>query len=325
MYKNKHFGDTANTTILECDNDTTIYTLAQLPTNSKNGLIPLQKRARSKWFTQQIVKQLLQLDDTALTKYYTNASNCNSSLLQDNGKITSKYCNSRVCNVCNRIRTAKLMNGYILQFSKFSKLEFVTLTRPNVKKSELRSEVEFIIKRASNIIRILRERKKIDISGIRKIEITYNSVADTYHPHLHILCNEDYGKHILELWLKFNPTANIKGQDCREATQESLNELFKYSTKFLVKSNNKNEMDLYVKPLDNIMAALYNKRTFQPFGNIKKVVEDVEEISSQIYDNIPIYEFAYWVWNNESDWENFITKEPLTKYKKPNYKINIYG
>jgi len=25
LYKNKHFGETANTTILECDNDTTIY------------------------------------------------------------------------------------------------------------------------------------------------------------------------------------------------------------------------------------------------------------------------------------------------------------
>ncbi len=330
MNKNNHFGNTANTTITECANDTSIYTLAQLPTNLKKGLTPLQKRARSKWFSQQIVNELQQIPGSPLKEYYENASKCNCLLKQNNNKITAKYCNTRVCNTCNRIRTAKLMNGYILQFSQFDRLEFTTLTRPNVKESELRNEVELIIKKASNIIRILREKRNIDISGIRKIEITYNAIADTYHPHLHILTN-GYGKEIVELWLKQNPEANIKGQDYREATKESLNELFKYSTKFLDKSSNKAEMDFYVKPLDNIMIALYKKRTFQPFGKIKKLKENPEdfdnvmELASQEYEEIPNYETAYWLWNNDCDWEEFITLELLTNYKKPNYKINIYG
>jgi hypothetical protein len=299
LNKNNHFGNTANTTITECANDTSIYTLAQLPTNLKKGLTPLQKRARSKWFSQQIVNELQQIPGSPLKEYYENASKCNCLLKQNNNKITAKYCNTRVCNTCNRIRTAKLMNGYILQFSQFDRLEFTTLTRPNVKESELRNEVELIIKKASNIIRILREKRNIDISGIRKIEITYNAIADTYHPHLHILTN-GYGKEIVELWLKQNPEANIKGQDYREATKESLNELFKYSTKFLDKSSNKAEMDFYVKPLDNIMIALYKKRTFQPFGKIKKLKENPEdfdnvmELASQEYEEIPNYETAYW-------------------------------
>ena len=218
IHKNKDFTEISNGTIKECANDTSIYTLAQLPTNLKKGLTPLQKRARSKWFSQQIVNELQQIPGSPLQEYYENASKCNCLLKQNNNKITAKYCNTRVCNTCNRIRTAKLMNGYILQFSQFDRLEFTTLTRPNVKESELRNEVELIIKKASNIIRILREKRNIDISGIRKIEITYNAITDTYHPHLHILTN-GYGKEIVELWLKQNPEANIKGQDYREATK----------------------------------------------------------------------------------------------------------
>ena len=223
------------------------------------------------------------------------------------------------------------MNGYITQFAQFNRLEFVTLTRPNVKENELRKEIELIVKRISNIVRILREKRKINISGIRKIEVTYNAKTDTYHPHLHILCNEDYGKYIVELWLKYNPTANIKGQDYREATQGSLNELFKYSTKFLDKSSNKAEMDLYVKPLDKIMIALYKKRTFQPFGKIRKIKEDPEDfdnvmvLKTQEYEELPNYNSALWLWDNDCDWLEFISYEPLTNYKKPNLKINIYG
>jgi len=333
LNKNNHFGNTANTTISECANDTSIYKLAQLPTNlkkpKKKPLTPLQKRARSKWFSQIIINALLQIDDSDLYDYYKNASECNHTLEQKGKKLKSKFCNTRVCNICNRVRTAKLMNGYILQFSQFDKLEFTTLTRPNVKESELRKEIELLIKKSSNIIRIIREKRKIDISGIRKIEITYNPITNTYHPHLHILSN-GYGNIIIELWLKQNPEANIKGQHTTEATQESLNELFKYSTKFLNKSPNKAEMDLYVRPLDKIMIALYKKRTFQPFGKIKKIKEDPEDhntkmvLISQEHDELNDDEFYYWLWDYDCDWEELISLKKLTNYKKPNYKINIY-
>ena len=323
MDKNILFADIPNGLFPNCANDTSIYTLAQLPTDLKRPPENLRKRARSKWFTRQITSALLELSDTSLEKYYLNAHNCNNTIIQEGQKMTARYCNSRVCNICNRIRTAKMMNGYILQFSQFKKLEFVTLTVPNVEAQNLRTKIEEMTQKISNIIRVLREKRKFDISGIRKAETTYNFDVNTYHPHFHILCN-GYGKIIVDEWLKYNLDANILGQDVREATQESLNELFKYSTKFLSKSMNKNEVDLFVKPLDNIMSAYYNKRTFQPFGKIRKITEDVDEISSQIYENIPEYEFAYWNWNNESDWEDFITKERLTQYKKPNYKINYY-
>lgn len=331
MNKNNHFGNTANTTISECANDTSFNKLAQLPTNVKKGLSPLQKRARSKWFSEQIITELRELEDSPLRDYYENASQCNHILTQNDTQLKARYCNTRVCNICNRVRTAKLMNGYIMQFIQFDRLEFTTLTTPNVKAEQLENEINFFIKITSNIIRVLREKRGIDISGIRKIEITYNADTDTYNPHVHILTN-GYGNMIIEEWLKRSPTSYFGAQDTKQADAGSLNELFKYSTKFLSKSNKKSEVDLFVKPLDNIMTALYGKRTFQPFGKIKKLKENPEDFDNVMTLNSQEYEelkntkhtSSYWIWNNENDWIELFSGDELTGYKKPNWKINKY-
>ena len=147
-------------------------TLAQLPTNPlKTGLDSLSKRARSKWYTQAISGALL-YTESPLHKYYQSAYYCNHILTQYGQEITGKYCNTRVCHICNRIRTAKLINGYVGQLMALDGLEFVTLTVPNCTKVQLRSTVDKMIKAASNIVRVLRERRHIDVSGIRKVEIT---------------------------------------------------------------------------------------------------------------------------------------------------------
>lgn len=319
------------TTIQNCANDTSFNKLAQLPTDKKKGLSPLQKRARSKWFSEQIITELIGLEDSPLSKYYENASQCNYILTQNDIQLKARYCNTRVCNICNRVRTAKLMNGYMMQFTQFDNLEFTTLTTPNVKADELQKEIEFFTKNVSNIIRVLREKKGIDISGIRKIEVTYNANTDTYNPHCHLLTN-GYGNLIIEEWLKRSPTSYVGAQDTREADAGSLNELFKYSTKFLSKSSKKYEVDLFVKPLDKIMIALYKKRTFQPFGKIKKLKENPEDfdnimtLNSQEYEELKSVKHTsgYWIWNNENDWVELFSGDELTGYRKPNWKINKY-
>lgn len=285
---------------------TILDTLAQLPTKAeekkgKYDKVSLIKRARSKWYTQQIASQLAQIEDTKLKKYYDNAWHCCGVLQQEGKTLKGKYCNTRICHICNRIRTAKMMNGYLGQFDDLSGLQFTTLTAPTISAKQLKGEMERRRKAFTDINRIFRERRKHDMNGIIKQETTYNSATDLYHPHLHIINDNFLGEEIIFEWLKRFPEANRKGQHISEVTRNAFNELFKYTTKILEgKPNGKKEIDIYLKPLDNIFTAQYGKRTIQTFGKIKKVSEEVERLQANTYD-IQEYDFVAWLYEG-SDW-----------------------
>lgn len=291
-------------------------TLAQL------GTVSLRKKAKSKWFTQKLTKELGLLS-SPLFSQYQRAFFCNQTLTQhDRNKITSKYCNSRACNLCNRIRTAKMMNGYILPLKELGNMQFVTLTEPNVKECDLEETIKNQTKKVSNIIEVLRKRRKIAVSGIRKLECTYNINSNTYHPHVHILINKDCGNLFIEEWLKRTPKAKSVAQKCQEADQNSLNELFKYTTKqYEIETENKT-LEINVRSLDVILRAFDKKRTFQSFGEIRKVKvsEEVEELQVQEYSDLPNYQRMEWEWSI-CDWFN-IYNEALSNHKEPNITIN---
>lgn len=283
-----------------------------------NGVDNLRKRARSKWFTRKIVGSMLYLD-SPMHKYYERTFYCGQIIRQQGNILTSTYCDSRLCNVCNRIRTAKMMNGYINQLSDLGNLEFVTITAgKTVDKDCLLQRIEEMNNAIVNIIRSFR-RKGIKISGIRKLEITYNSFTDKFHPHFHILVN-GHGEAIVNKWLERFKTASIDAQDVRPADKGSLNELFKYTTKILARKES--EFTVYLSALDTIITTLKGKRCFQPFGCIRKVDERVDEnLEAVEYKDIPEYEsIQEWHWR-ECDWQNVVTKETLTGYISPDVEF----
>lgn len=295
-------------------------TLAQLGTKSLN------KRARSKWYTQKVVKELLNTTDSPLKKQYKRAFYCNEELIQhDRNKMTSKFCNSRACNVCNRIRTAKLMNGYISPLMELGELEFVTLTEPNVKEYELEQTISSQIKKISNIFEVFRKRRKIQISGIRKLECTYSEERNDYHPHIHLLVNAGTGEQVIQEWLKRTPNAIRKAQNVRKADQNSFNELFKYTTKqFDIETGEEQGyLNINVRSLDVILRAMDRKRTFQTYGQIRKVKvsEEVEELQSQEYADLPDFQTMIWKWEKK-DWYNKY-KDALTNHKEPGIEIKM--
>jgi hypothetical protein len=290
-------------------------TLAQLGTDS------LKKKATSKWFTQKLTKELLEIG-SPLSKQYKRAYYCNQTLIQhDRNKITAKYCNSRSCNLCNRIRTAKMMNGYILPLKELGDLQFVTLTEPNVKESELEETIKDQIKKISNIFEVFRKRRGINISGIRKLECTYNDKRNDYHPHIHLLINKNVAPEFINEWLKRTPLAKLVGQDYKDADQNSLQELFKYTTKQYEIEKDDKTLEINVRSLDVILRAYNNKRTFQTYGEIRKtkVTEEVEELESQEYIDLPDYHYMKWEWNIK-DWYNRY-KEPLSNNIEPSVEI----
>ncbi len=316
-------------------NDTFLDTLGQLRTFSATGEntgvnvfksdIDLQrenlkKRARAKYYSQQIINPLLSLN-SSLHTYYERAYSCCESLHEVNGKITGKYCDTRVCNICNRIRTAKFMNGYVSQLEKLGDLYFVTLTIKNCKGYQLRETIESMCKTVRKINDCLRKYKPT--SGLRKIEVTYNPVTNEYHPHFHILIeNKDSAEYLLKKWLELNPeSTNIDGQDIKKANKGSYNELFKYTTKILIngKLENENELVFYPYAVDIITRSMYKKRAFQTFGSLKKVNEEIEknDLQAQMYEsnNTDSFEWCGVDWVSDSG-------EVLTNYT-PTKNIKI--
>jgi hypothetical protein len=280
--------------------------LAKLPTrpiiegfnNKNNPKDTYNKKAKAKDYTQRINGPLCYLN-SPIHKTYARAYHCNNVLKYDKmtNKITARYCNSRTCIICNRIRTAKLVKGYLkplqdlMDLEPDKQLEFVTLTIPNINKEDLEYERDKMAKNLTNIIRVLNEKRGMDISGIKRSETTYNSIEDNYHPHYHLIVNKNAGKIIIEEWLKRYPEAKHWCQDTRKISDfQKLYELFKYTTKFFMKDKKSGKLKIYTQAIDVIMQSQHKKRTVQPFGKLKKleekVSEEVEELISEELDKI---------------------------------------
>jgi Plasmid rolling circle replication initiator protein and truncated derivatives len=290
-------------------------TLADLVTDSpekyRNNLRTLEKRARAKYLTRELVLKLIDLD-SPLKQSYWNTWHCSDVLLQDGKKITAKYCNNSWCLVCNRIRTAKLIKGYLPELKKMDDPRYVTLTFPNVPATELKAAIDEMIREIARIKRVLKKREGIEINGLRHLECTYNEIDDTYHPHFHVLIDgREVGGALIREWLKRYPGAEEWCQDNRPADENDLVELCKYSTKMFTrkqtgKEDGKKIIQVNVEALDVINQALYRRRILQPMGWVKKVSEDVEELEAQVIEDVQ-ENIDVWSWEQEvSDWVNSV-------------------
>jgi hypothetical protein len=293
-------------------------------TNIKRSRKSLSTRASRKYHTNEILAPLLYYAkeiNSPLHNHYQKAFYCNSTLTQINGKLTGKYCNSRVCHTCNRIRTAKQINGYESIMAKSiaegNKIAFATLTIPNVNEPELKDTTRLMKKQLSLIQRVLKEKRGITAKGIIKLEITWSDKRKDFHPHFHILSDSfEYNQMLIEEWLKRFPGATIKAQDNKYADMDSsLKELFKYSTKIIDTDNSKLKdktnriahVNLYA--LDVIMNALYKQRTIIAFG-MTQLSEEVDNLISQEYSDLPptqgnLIEVTYY------DYENHCYKKAM--------------
>jgi plasmid rolling circle replication initiator protein Rep len=287
-------------------------------TNSSRGVFT--KRARAKYTQQKLLLSLLKLD-TKYLKKYDSALYCSSVIQQKGNKLSSRFCNQRFCNICNRNRTAKLIKGYSEAIGALLDPRFLTLTVKNVIGPDLRATIRSMIYSIKKMQDLRRKLGKEKIVGIRKLEVTYSPDQNNYHPHFHfIVSGESIADEIIEDWLNRNPTANRKGQDNRPATD--CKELFKYFTKLTSKSKDdtivlkKGKMIRlsyhYPEAIDLIFQAIENTRILQTMGGIKLVKEDIEELETlEIIDVDP--EEALWIFHS-SDWVNVYTGELLSNY-----------
>jgi hypothetical protein len=291
----------------------------------------LLKKAKAKHFTFTIVNALTQID-SPLQEGYKRSLECSNTLNQNENKVTAKYCKNRWCIVCNRIRTAKLINGYTPILNTFDSPQLLTLTIPNMKVDQLPSAMnamQFIWRKIYKHLKKPSSNKKYQapIQGLKKLECTYNPLEDTYHPHYHFITENDLmAELIMQRWLSYwNSNCYLpKGYQCGKLSADAQNykpiedsggflELFKYFTKIISKSYNTKDYSIegiYIEPLDKIFQSMYAKRTFEPIG-IKAISEDIDELQTETYTHLA-YESKLWEWAGE-DWIS--NEQPLTGYK----------
>jgi plasmid rolling circle replication initiator protein Rep len=303
-----------------------VHTLGQVGhIQSQQGFQPirrdkkyLKQRAKNTYFSKELARALTQIESPLNKAYRRTLFDCNSIIMQEGKKLTSKYCDSRWCNTCNRIRTAKLLNGYIKPLSEFKEPYFVTLTIPNPKREDLKAAIIGMIQTFSNILKANRRAEnggKIAFNGVRKLECTYNDLEDNYHPHFHVIIDgRTQAEKLKKDWLSRYRSANSLGQDIKVADPGTLKELFKYTTKLVTKSKSgEKDFRIYVPALDTIFQSMYKLRTFQSFGNVRMISENIENLDSENYDIEP-YDFLVWEWIG-NDWKSMVFEKNLSGYE----------
>lgn len=140
--------------------------------------------------------------------------------LMDLNKV-NRCMNNRFCPNCKKLDLAKFIHSYGKVFNNMLSDNYnpylVTLTVPNVKGYELKSEIEKMNKSFSKFFRLFSEDfgqgkhgfkdrlMKFD-GALKVLEITYNKEKDSYHPHFHCMMfskeyNEgDFKKDIQGAW-----------------------------------------------------------------------------------------------------------------------------
>jgi hypothetical protein len=284
----------------------------------------LNKRAKSKYLNSQLSRKLADLN-SPLKEHYWDTYYCSHLIEVSEKGIISKFCKKRWCIICNRIRTADLLQKYLPTLESWKEKTFLTLTIPNCTACDLVPTINLMLKNFSKIKDLCRKEDK-NLIGIRKLEITYNRHRDDYHPHYHLIIeNSKNCEKIIKNWLRHFPEAVSHAQDFRPADQNSCFELFKYFTKLT--SNSSKDAVITVKALDHIFQSLLGVRTFQPFGFIAhKAIKPSENLENEIeiFAGAEFYKYQ----KDLANWLNESTGEILSEYqpseKEKNFKNFIH-
>jgi hypothetical protein len=302
-------------------------TLAQPCIFSKSKSIEtLEKRAFAKYYTMQILYPLIDLKNDR-EKMYWNTFHCVNTLEENtDGKIIAKYCKNRWCIVCNKIRTGILHNTHKKSL-KGVKTKFVTLTTDLTKtcftKEDLDSTYDIMVKAFYKCWRNTKN-KFGKLKALRKSEVTWKLHRGTFHPHFHIIMenNSNEADYLVSQWLKQFPNADPKAQHIGLTDDKVFNETFKYICKMWNTEYDSNTGEYKIvlpyppDKMDNIFEVFKGRRIIQTYNLNDIELDDFDDIHATVFtEEIRDYNIL-WDWNQkERTWIDYNTGELRTQWK----------
>lgn len=178
---------------------------------------------------------------------------------------TGYFCKNRLCPGCAWRKSAHdaVKISCIMQAAAEQgyRLVFATLTAENVPADELSAAVERYDKAYTEMMR--RGKFRYIIGAIRKLEITYNSTTNTYHPHIHSVWFMPRG------WRKSSHPAHITKTELRNAWEAALGSKYAVSAAAQdirdVKSATRENIAEFAKYPAKSCDYLQSRETFQAF------------------------------------------------------------
>lgn len=255
-------------------------------------------------------------------------------------------CKNRFCPVCSW-RKAKKDAMMIATLMRYIQAEhdksfiFLTLTVPNVSGDVLKDE----IKTMNLAFKKLFKRKEvmaISHGYMRKLEITYNSKRNDFHPHFHavLAVNKSYGKkkgyyitrdEWLQLWRDCKGDQSITQVDIRRMDmQKGVNEIAKYSAKDADYLHSEAVFDYFYKALKGAQVFTFNGLFKDAVAKYKagdledyKQIDETEYIWKIVSSWFPIYRDADGI-ITENQYQDIVTRS-LTEEEKDQYNFKAMG
>jgi len=202
----------------------------------------------------------------------------------------------------------------------------VTTTIANCKEWEVRETIQRMQSAFTSAKRAIKRTHNLEFKYIRKLEVTYNKEADTYHPHYHTIVYGEIEAHALvSLWMDRLPNdTHPVAQDVRRMDKNGLKEVFKYFCKVLTKDKKTGKTTIEGRSLNIIMEAVQGMRTFQTGGfklsdyePLAEIIDEEGELDTKAVTKAykRTGESVVWVWNQEyADWIDHETGECLSDY-----------
>ena len=247
---------------------------------------------------------------------------------------TANFCHNRFCPMCAKRKALKdmvaldCMTQWVIEEKK-RRFLFLTLTVPNVCSDALDEKIKEMNKAFHKLTR--RKSFKKAVKGyVKKLELTYNKEADSYHPHFHVLLSVSKGylsnmnQYIkrdkwLEEWQIVMKDTDITQVDIRtfknknDKEKEAILELAKY----IAKDSQYMESD---DALITFYNSLHKKRAFT-FGGEFKEARDLY-LNKELMKYLKIDD-TLWYWLITFGWANGTYKERMKeRYKDPNFEEN---
>lgn len=220
-----------------------------------------------------------------------------------------EFCHNRFCPFCSWKKAKK--DGYLLLllFSIVQKiykkeLIFLTLTAPNVSSEKLDDEIKDFNKAFERLSKTL-AFKKINKGYIRKLEVTYNSERNDYHPHFHVVIavNKSYFKSRyylnpekwLNMWQLAKRDTSITQVDIRKAKLDDMKAVYEMATYSAKASDYMYSEEVF----DVFYNSLKRKKLITFNGLFKEILKDIKNTDK--YDDMMNDETIY----DKLDWYKY--------------------